>query len=237
MLDNLRVLPNPVSIVSLRDTTEGTKELADNDASHVIYAVRHGRTAMDISHRCDSHIDLPLSDEGREDVVDTLSNYLKDKGIKCIYTSGLARTWETGHIIATGLIPQPEEEVHEEMLTWNLGNIAGDKKDKERKAIVQDLIAKPWKKAPGGGESYGEFTERFDAFFNNQLAEIKSGEQEGPILDVFSGSNCRRVGELLCGDREAVNLDEGGLMKIFPTKYGWAVQIMDKESGENDEVS
>ena len=119
-----------------------------------IFVMRHGQTALDISHRCDSWLDLPLSDEGREDVVTTLSDHLKDFGIKQIFVSSLKRIEESGHIISTGLPTAPPVNIDDRARTWNLGTIGGDKKDKERKALVKDLLDNPEKEAPGGGESY-----------------------------------------------------------------------------------
>jgi broad specificity phosphatase PhoE len=204
-----------------------------------IFGMRHGQTALDISHRCDSWLDLPLSDEGREDVVTTLSDHLKDFGIKQIFANSLKRIEESGHIISTGLPTAPLVTIDDRMRTWNLGTIGGDKKDKERKAMVRDLLDNPEKEAPGGGESYSEFTERFDEFLDDQMKNIESGKLKGPVLDIFSGSNCRRIGERFMEGRDDADLDEGGLLMLYPDEDGsWKVMVISGSSnGENYEES
>lgn len=208
---------------------------------NAIFGMRHGQTALDISHRCDSWLDLPLSDEGREDVVTTLSDHLKDFGIKQIFVSSLQRIWESGHIISTGLPTAPNVTIDERSRTWNLGTIGGDKKDKERKAIVKDLLDHPDKEAPGGGENYDGFTGRFDEFLDEQMNNIVSGKLKGPVLDILSGSNCRRIGERFMGGRDDADLDEGGLLMMYPDeddKNIWKVVIISGSSnGQNYEES
>lgn len=208
-------------------------------SAQVILGMRHGQTALDISHRCDSWLDLPLSDEGREDVVQTLSDHLKDFGIKQIFSPSLSRLQESGHIISTGLPTAPPVTVDEGMRTWNLGTIGGDKKDKERKAMVKDLLDNPDKPAPGGGETYGEFTDRFDTFLDGQMKAIRSGEMQGPVLDILSGSNCRRIGERFMDGRDAADLDEGGLLMMVPDGDTWTVTIICgfDDEGERYETS
>lgn len=201
-------------------------------STKVILGMRHGQTALDISHRCDSWLDLPLSDEGREDVVQTLSDHLKDFNIKQIFTPSLRRCEESGHIISTGLPAAPPVTIDDQMRTWNLGTIGGDKKNKERRAMVKDLLEHPNKPAPGGGETYGEFTKRFDTFLDKQMRAVESGKILGPILDIISGSNCRRIGERFLGDRDAADLDEGGLLMMYPDEGGWSVTII---AGYDDE--
>jgi broad specificity phosphatase PhoE len=228
-------------------TDSGIGEIMLNVAAtptDAIFVMRHGQTALDISHRCDSWLDLPLSDEGREDVVTTLSDHLKDFGIQKIFVTSLKRIEESGHIISTGLPTAPPVIIDDTARTWNLGTIGGDKKDKERKAMVKDLLDNPEKHAPGGGESYGEFTERFDSFLDGQMKAIESGKLKGPVLDVLSGSNCRRIGERFMDDRDDADLDEGGLLMLYrdgdegKEEDRWKVVIISGASnGENYEES
>lgn len=241
MFDFARPVVNKPSRVKAIDMPrpQAAAKTEPSRSSKVIFGMRHGQTALDISHRCDSWLDLPLSDEGREDVVSTLSDYLKDFGIKQIFTPSLARLYESGHIVSTGLPTAPPVIINEEMRTWNLGTIGGDKKDKERKSIVRDLLDHPHKPAPGGGETYSEFTDRFDAFLDNQMNLIESGKIQGPVLDLLSGSNCRRIGERFLGDRDAADLDEGGLLRMYPDEGGWTVEIICgyDDEGERYEAS
>jgi broad specificity phosphatase PhoE len=206
-------------------------------SAKIILVMRHGQTALDISHRCDSWLDLPLSDEGREDVVETLSNHLKEFNIKQIFSPSLKRLEESGHIISTGLPTEPPVIIDDSMRTWNLGTIGGDKKDKERKAMVKDLLAHPDNAAPGGGETYNEFIGRFDVFMDKQMKGIASGKIQGPVLDIMSGSNCRRLGERFLGDRDAADLDEGGLFMMCPENGTWNITLIAGHEDAGTEVS
>ena len=218
----------------LSDTRIQPAEHEPPETAKIILGMRHGKTALDtISNRCDSWVDLPLADLGREDVVDALSKYLKDFNIKQIFSPSLKRLEESAHIISTGLPSAPPVTIDDAMRTWNLGILGGDKKDKERKDIVKDLLSHPGKSAPGGGESYGKFTGRFDAFLDKQMKAIESGKLQGPILDMLSGSNCRRIGERFLGDRDAADLEEGGLLMMYPDEGGWSVMLI---SGHSDAV-
>ena len=198
-----------------------------HDAEHAkdkqrIFCVRHGQTALDDLHRSDGWLDLPLNDEGRKNVVVTLAKYLKKVPITCIYTSPLNRTTETAEIMKSGITSDPKIEEVEDIKTWNLGSMAGDPK-KPNKKVVKDLVANPSKKAPDG-ESYDEFTERFDAWMKKLEEESKD---DGPFLVVLSGSNCRRLSEVLLGDRQDLDMDEAGLFVLQPDDDGkWVAKVM-----------
>ena len=64
-----------------------------------IFLVRHGATILTAEDRFAGATDVPLSDEGREQVR-RLAERLKDDGITAIYTSPLGRTVETASILA-----------------------------------------------------------------------------------------------------------------------------------------
>ena len=214
-----------------------------HDAEHAkdkqrIFCVRHGQTALDDLHRSDGWLDLPLNDEGRKNVVVTLAKYLKKVPITCIYTSPLKRTTETAEIMKSGITSDPKIEEVEDIKTWNLGSMAGDPK-KPNKKVVKDLVSNPSKKAPDG-ESYDEFTERFDAWMKKLEGESKD---DGPFLVVLSGSNCRRLSEVLLGERQDLDMDEAGLFVLQPDDDGkWVAKVMKgkrtpDEMRNNPEVS
>ncbi len=205
-------------------------------APKVIYGLRHARTALDATHRSDGWIDLPLSDEGRQELVAVLSDELKGLPITKIYTPDLRRTMETAHIVKSGLPSDPDVIPATEMKTWNLGALAGDRK-KPNKPVVKYLINHS-ASIPLGGESYGQFTERFDGFMQKQMADVESGKVKGPILDIFSGSNCRRLSDKLLGDRDILNVDESGLFMLFPSGDGkWSGMVISGGAKSNDEAS
>jgi broad specificity phosphatase PhoE len=197
-----------------------------------IFVMRHGQTALDQAHRSDGWLDLPLSDDGRQSVVKTLSDHLKSVPITRIYAPDLKRNEETAHIIQSGLPDNPEVVVAPEAKTWDLGSLAGDPK-KPNKPIVKNLLAHPEKSAPNG-ESYNDFTKRFDKWLNAREKEAKAS---GPLLLILSGSACRRISELTMDDRNVLDIDESGLFVLHPSGSDWTAEVINGHSDADDEAS
>ena len=211
------------------DEAHAGDALQEHKGKERIFCMRHGQTALDDLHRSDGWIDLPLSDEGRQNVVVALADYFKKVPITCIYTSDLRRTKETAEIIKSGLSTDPKIEVTNKIKTWNLGDYAGQKK-KPNKPLVKELLANPSKQAPNG-ESYDELKTRFDGFMHKMEKEVA---KDGPILLILSGSDCRRAGELYLGDRTKLDIDEAGIFVIFKDGDKWTAECVDKHRDEND---
>lgn len=208
---------------SLLDTAPA-KSLMDatsNEIQGSVYLLRHGRTALDVQHRSDGWLDLPLSDKGQLSLIPA-QQYLKTIPISCIYAPELKRTHETAKIIASGTLSSPEVEKANEAKTWNLGVLAGTPKE-ESKPKVQMLMASPSQR-PLGGESYDEFTKRFIPWFTDTAAEaVDDGK---PILIVCSGSNLRAIGSMLFNNYDLLDLDEGGLAVLHNSDGNWHEEII-----------
>jgi broad specificity phosphatase PhoE len=192
-----------------------------------IYIMRHGRTALDVQHRSDGWLDLPLSDNGQLELIES-QQLLKTVPITKIYTPDLKRTTETADLLKSGILSDPKIVVDDDAKTWNLGVLAGTPK-KESRPKVRALMSNQSAKPPGG-ESYKDFLARFVPWFDKRAAEVaKTG---APILIVCSGSNLRCLGGRLLGDEEAVDLDEGGLACLRQSSYGWTGEVL--LGGEDD---
>lgn len=219
---------------SLVDEADGSSLIdpAPAKAPGAIYIMRHGRTALDTEHRSDGWLDMPLSDQGQRELIDS-QQYLKSVPIVKIYTPDLKRTTETADLMKSGILEDPTIVVDDAAKTWNLGELAGTKK-KFGRPKVQSLISNPTVKAPRG-ESYSDFTGRFMPWFEKRAAEVaKSGK---PILIVCSGSNLRCLGGRLLGDEDAVDLDEGGLACLCEFNGVWSGVVIDGGEGDGDYVS
>ena len=68
-----------------------------HEATRII-AIRHGETAWNVDARIQGHLDIPLSANGRWQA-QQLANALSDEAITAIYSSDLARAWETAQFI------------------------------------------------------------------------------------------------------------------------------------------
>lgn len=213
------------------DAAHSKDSLQEHKGKERIFCMRHGQTALDDLHRSDGWLDLPLNDEGRQNVVIALADFLKNVPITCIYTSDLKRTRETADILKSGMASDPKIEVTDKIKTWNLGSLAGDPK-KPNKKVVKELLKNPSKAAPDG-ESYDSFKSRFDGFIKKMESEVKDS---GPILLILSGSNCRRASEMVMGDRNALDIDEAGVFVIFPDENGkWTAEVVDKKRSKEDQ--
>src|SRR5512138_1921026 len=79
-----------------------------------LYLVRHGATESTQEDRFSGALDIPLSNEGREQA-EQLARRLADEDIVAIYSSPLIRTMETAKIIARphALTPIPNDGLRE----------------------------------------------------------------------------------------------------------------------------
>jgi len=201
-----------------------------------IYIMRHGKTVLDKAKRSDGYIDLPLSEQGQAGVVAAADEHLKGIPFQHLYAPDLKRTQETGHIISSAMPSQPPVHTHNGLKTWNLGYLSGAHK-KLNKRIVQYLLDNPGQ-TPLGGEAYGKFTHTFDAAIDEQKRGLTDGSLQGPILNICSGSNCRRLGETLLHNRQALNIDEAGIILLYPDESGqWGAAIISGGADDNDEIS
>lgn len=200
--------------------------------SDKLFVMRHGKTALDKVKRSDGWLDLPLSEEGQTQVVEAQQR-LKNVPIKCIYAPPLKRCKESAEILQSGIEPRPEIEISPEAKTWNLGRLAGSPK-KPNKPIVGKLMEQRNSK-PDGGESYAEFEARLKPWLKKQVAEVRAGK--GPNLIVASGSVCRWISDYLYHDKSILDLDEAGIMVLYPTggkSFGAQVVCGRKSDGQED---
>ena len=201
----------------LRDGKKALDKALGTD-KEPIYVMRHGRTALDALKRSDGWLDFPLTDEGRQGIIPA-QQYLKDlpKSLCCIYAPSLKRTTETADIIQSGMgVEPPDVVVSDEAKTWNLGKKLLGSKKYPNKPIVRFYMKHP-DKTPEDGESMNAFRKRFLTWFKGIMAEKRAG----PVLLVVSGSNIREISQFIAGDREALDLDEGGLIELSYDNHKW----------------
>lgn len=217
---------------SLLDEADGSS-LVDaalaRTSGAVVYLMRHGRTALDMEKRSDGWLDLPLSDEGQRQLIDS-QQLLKHVPLSVIYTPDLKRTRETAELIASGT-PSAKIVIDDKLKTWNLGILAGTKKRYSRPEVKQ-LMDNP-KASPPGGEPYGTFMARFLPEFQKVVSKAqRNGES---ILIICSGSNLRCLGKQFLYNEDAIDLDEGGLACMRATAYGFTGEVIHGGEPSDDE--
>jgi probable phosphoglycerate mutase len=79
-----------------------------------LVAIRHGETAWNVDTRIQGQLDIPLNDKGRWQA-QQLGAAIAHEGIEAIYSSDLARAWQTAQALADacGLEPVAEPGLRE----------------------------------------------------------------------------------------------------------------------------
>jgi 2,3-bisphosphoglycerate-dependent phosphoglycerate mutase len=137
-----------------------------------IIAIRHGETAWNVDTRIQGHLDIELSDVGREQA--RLAGLaLQEEGISAIYSSDLKRAFETAQAIANA-----SELGHVEpwpgLRERHFGHFQGKTWAEIEAEWPQD--AKLWRTrdphwAPEGGESLTLVRQRIDRNINEIAAQ------------------------------------------------------------------
>lgn len=130
------------------------------------YVVRHGSTSYnseDSSERIRGHLDIPLTDEGR-DQARTMGKSLKDSGITMLFASDLSRAKETADLMSAemgGVPVLPQSGFR----PWKLGSQIEGKHIDEVLPQIENLVDNP-DEQPEDGESFNQFQTRFMGAFN-----------------------------------------------------------------------
>ena len=135
-----------------------------------LYLIRHGQPEFDGGKRCIGATDLPLSEEGREQMRQ-VKERLSHANIRRIYTSPMARTRESAQIISGGYIPVTElpelREIHmgcwENLSFWEIR----ERYPEEYEARGKDFADF----RPEGGETFRECRQRAYLAYRRILTE------------------------------------------------------------------
>lgn len=106
-----------------------------------LYLVRHGRTAYNVSHTAQGHIDIPLDEVGHEQAIKVAQFFIHNP-VQRMLSSDLSRAVETARLAATSLnVPLETTTLLRER---SLGELEG---------VPLPTLVKEWDKACAGGES------------------------------------------------------------------------------------
>jgi len=153
------------------------------DATRII-AVRHGETAWNVDTRLQGHLDIALNDRGLWQA-GRVADALAGEPVAAVYSSDLARAWQTAQAIAGrhGLAVQPEPRLRERAFGQFEGRTFPDI---ERELPEQ---AERWRRRdpefapPGGGESLLQFRARVTA----AVAQLASRHPDELLVLVAHG--------------------------------------------------
>lgn len=118
-----------------------------------VFLVRHGATILTAEDRFAGATDIPLSDEGREQVR-RLAERLSGEEVSAIFASPLGRTMETASILATphGLTVQPIDGLRE-ISHGHWEQMTRQEVEHQFPEEAEEWNRNPFTFAPRGGES------------------------------------------------------------------------------------
>ncbi len=118
-----------------------------------IFLIRHGATVLSAEDRFAGAIDVPLSDEGREQV-GRLATRLAEEKIAAVYASPLGRTVETASILAKphGLEVQKRDGLRE-ISHGRWEEMTRKEVEQKYPQEIESWEEDPYSFAPEGGES------------------------------------------------------------------------------------
>ena len=179
-----------------------------------LYLIRHGLPAFEGEKRCIGATDLPLSEEGREQMR-RVRERLQHANIRRIYVSPMARTRESAQIISGGYIPVTEvpelQEIH--MGCWE--NLTFSE---IRERYPEDYEARGKNFAdfkPEGGETFRECRRRAYLAYRRILTEA-----DGNIAIVAHAGLNRALISLL-EDRSLSEVME--IPQAYGSVYHWNI--------------
>jgi broad specificity phosphatase PhoE len=168
-----------------------------------IYFGRHGETDLNSEDRLRSWIDEPLNADGIKEA-EAMAKKMEKFPLNRIYTSDLDRADKTARIVAKAhnLKPIPRQWFRPiNYGEWN-GKKVTDVKEEMQK-LLDEWKTNPDKKAPGDGDSFTEFQDRFLGGLHAVINAASGNEQ---IMILGHLRNClllwavAKNGEPLKGD-------------------------------------
>lgn len=146
-----------------------------------LYLIRHGETSWNVEGRYQGQFDPPLNERGRRQA-ETTAKTLAPLGFEAIYSSDLARAYQTAAALAevTGLPIQVDprlREIHQG--AWQ-GVLIGDIRVRWPQEI-EGWEHDPWRHHPPGGETLQQMQTRLFA----AIDEINARHPAGTVA-VFS---------------------------------------------------
>lgn len=137
----------------------------------LIYMVRHGESADDLSDSYGGIADFRLTEHGRKQARSAGQN-LAGSGIQAIYCSPLARACESAEIIGPEIGDPPVEIVHDLRERNTFGVFSGHSRERARELF--GYLLDPLDPSPGtghecmpGGEEYAPFIDRVRRAFED----------------------------------------------------------------------
>ena len=186
-----------------------------------ILLIRPGSTEYDRQGRIQGTLDIPLSDEGRQEVARVVDQ-LKGQPVEAVYTSPSQAAAETGKAIATALRIKSKKVEKLQNLDQGLwqGMLIADVKSRHPR-VSRQWQEQPEKVCPPEGEMVGAAQDRVRPV----LARLLKKHKEGVIGLVVPEPLASLIGSLLRHDAlgDLWRAPNGNRWEMIPVDSGVAV--------------
>lgn len=179
------------------------------DASNsriVAYFQRHGTTELNDENRFRGPIDVPLDQNGLADAHQA-ANFFKNIQLGEAWSSDKDRAETTARAILQpkGMTYTPDSDLR----AWNIGYLAGEKKDDHADAI--EFFQRNPDVAVPSGESLNQFKQRVRGPI---LRALHAGVQGNPSLVVTHSSIIHELNHVVHGDHSKNLVHPGGIVGV-----------------------
>jgi broad specificity phosphatase PhoE len=180
-----------------------------SDDKILVYAVRHGETALNAANKFRGSANPPLNKHGFADA-HNLAEMFGNISLGCIICSDKLRAVQTAETIGK----EKDLMIHksENLRALNVGDFSGQDRNKENTEALQYYLNNPDEPIPGG-ESLNEFQNRINPCI---LEAVELSEDYGiPVMLVCHSSIIHQIGTLLHGDHTHELVEPGGAVAIY----------------------
>lgn len=189
----------------------------------IALVLRHGDTILNDEGKLRSRLDVPLDDGGQKQATEAADFLLKNyPNITQIYVAPLQRTQQTVAPIAEALKLEPQ--VLDELNTWNMGVLIGQKKD-DVKDVMDYFVENSAEPIPQGESLQAHVDEMMSAV----EPILEKAEDEGPILICMTSSSIIPLLKLIEGvpieePTDAYGVGPGGILAISLEGEGYKIE-------------
>lgn len=181
--------------------------------------VRHGQSEWNLLNQFTGHVDVELTEKGREEAKKA-AKLLKDIKFNRAHTSDLKRAQQTLSIILNELKNEDIEiKKHPAIKERHYGALTGMNKDVAKKNFGEELFLKyrrSWDVAPPEGESLKDTAERSIPYYEEHiLSDLKEGHN---VIVAAHGNSLRSIVKHLddLSEDEVTKLEIGtGVLYVY----------------------
>lgn len=177
----------------------------------VAYFVRHGSTELNDAGKFRGPMNISLDEKGRQQA-EELANFLKARKFSAAYHSSKKRTKETLDPILEKSKSKVKPKMVEDFDPFNVGELAGQPKNKENIDKIRYYQDNPDEKIPGG-ERLNDFRKRTDPKIMRAIHKGESSKY--PSLSVVHSSIIHELSYLMHGDHNKVKVLPGGVVGVY----------------------